>query len=63
MGLVIIEVKRILKTKEFCDWYNHFLDQKELGLILLPPGFTATYIPDDVEIKMEETFKEEEKNE
>lgn len=58
MGLVIIEVKRLLKIKEFCDWYNHFLDQKELGLILLPPGFTATYVPDDVEIKMEEKNKE-----
>ena len=54
MGLVIIEVNRLIKTKDYCDWYNHFLGQKTLGLILLPPGFKATYVPDDVEIKMEE---------
>lgn len=54
MSVVIIKANRLLKTKEFCDWYNHFLDQKDLGLILLPPGFTATYIPDDVEIRMED---------
>ena len=63
MGLVIIETNQILNAKGYLDWYNHFLDQKELGLILLPPGFKATYVPDDVEIKMEEAFKEEEKNE
>lgn len=58
MGLVIIETNKILNTKGYVDWYNHLLDQKTLGLILLPPGFKATYVPDDVEIKMEDENKD-----
>lgn len=54
MGLVIIKTNKILNAKGYLDWYNRFLAQKQVGVILLPPGFTATYIPDDVEIKMEE---------
>lgn len=54
MGLVIIETDRILTAKKYLDWYNRFLAQKQVGVILLPSGFTATYVPDDVEIKMED---------
>lgn len=53
MSLVIIKTIFNAKPKEYDQVYKSFCEQKEQGVILLPPGFEATYVPDDVEIKME----------
>lgn len=54
MSLVIIKADFLMKPKEYNETYKAFCKEKECGVILLPYGFDATYVPDDVEIKMEE---------
>ena len=54
MSLVIIKADFLMKPKEYDETYKAFCKEKEQGVILLPYGFEATYVPDDVEIKMEE---------
>lgn len=54
MSLVIIKTIFIPKPKDYDQMYKAFCEQKERGVILLTPGFEATYVPDDVEIKMED---------
>lgn len=54
MSLVIIKANYFMKPKEYDEIYKAFCKEKEQGVILVPLGFEATYVPDDVEIKMEE---------
>lgn len=54
MSIVIIKANYITKPREYDEIYKAFCKEKEKGVILLPYGFEATYVPDDVEIKMEE---------
>ena len=53
-GLLVLQCPWVIKPSAYEDTYNSFLQQKAMGVVLLPPGYKALYIPKDVEIKMEE---------
>lgn len=54
MSLVIIRTAFTVKPTKYDQMYELFCKQKEHGVILLPPGFEAIYVSDDVEIKRDD---------
>lgn len=51
--LLIIKCPSSLNQEEINFLYKKFIVQKAKGLIMLPAGFEAVYIPHDCEIVME----------
>lgn len=62
MSCLVVKTNMLLKEKELDDYYHAFINMKAMGVVLLPAGFEALYVPDDVEVKMEAENKENEWN-
>lgn len=52
--VLVIKVSYFLKRSQMDQLYKSFVEQKNLGVVLLPPGFEATVVPSDVKIVVEE---------
>lgn len=52
-NVLVIKSNRIIKPKDYENIYETFVNQKACGVVLLPPGFEAIFVPNDVEIRME----------
>ncbi len=51
--ILIIKCPFYLKEEDRKKMYEQFLFEKAKGLVVLPPGFEAVYIPHDCEIVIE----------
>lgn len=51
--VLVIKCNVVLKPKHYEDIYTNFVNQKAMGVVVLPLGFEATVVPDDVTIIME----------
>lgn len=60
MSCLVIKTNMLLKEKELDSYYHAFVNMKAMGVVILPAGFEALYVPDDVEVKMEAENKEDE---
>lgn len=49
----ILIIKSDMILKNYNDIYEGFVNQKAHGVVLLPAGFEAIVVPEDVEIKMD----------
>lgn len=47
-GLLVLQCPWNIKPSEYGDAYTLFFQQKAMGVVLLPPGYKALYIPKDV---------------
>lgn len=50
--LLVIKVNIFQKRRDYEEVYKTFLEQKKMGLIVLPPYCEALVVPKDVEIKI-----------
>lgn len=50
----VIKVPYFLKKSEMDQLYKSFVEQKNLGVVLLPVGFEAVVVPSDVKIVVED---------
>lgn len=60
--ILVIKGNLYLNRKQYEETYESFVNQKAIGVVLLPSGFEAIVVPEDVEIKME-PYKESELDE
>lgn len=60
--LLVITTKHKLSGRDYERYYNAFVEEKAMGTILLPLGFEASVVPDDIRIKLE-TSAEKTENE
>ena len=50
--ILVIKCDLFLNNKTYKELYEGFVNQKATGVVLLPPGYEAIVVPEDVEIKM-----------
>ena len=50
--ILLIKCNMFLNSKAYKELYEGFVNQKATGVVLLPPGYEAIMVPEDVEIKM-----------
>lgn len=60
--LLVITTKYKLSAKDYERYYDAFIEEKAMGTVLLPLGFEASVVPDDIRIKFE-TSTEKTENE
>ena len=51
--ILIIKCPYYLTEKDHKEMYEQFLFEKFKGLVVLPPGYEAVYIPHDCEVVLE----------
>ena len=51
--ILVIRSNAIFSHKHYKEFLQTFTEQKAKGTVLLPPGFEAIVVPDDMEIKVE----------
>lgn len=54
--ILVIKVNAVLRADEFKDIQKYIQNQKETGIIVLPPFCDAQIVPDDVQIRIENWF-------
>lgn len=57
--ILVVKVNMFCRAKELNDIRNYIFNQKESGVVILPPYCEAVVVPEDVEIRVEESFKKE----
>ena len=57
--VLVIKVPYFLSKSKMQQFYKSFVEQKNLGVVLLPAGFEAAVVPSDVKIVVEDANKEE----
>ncbi len=57
--ILVVKVNMFCKPKEMDTIQDCILAQKETGVVILPPYCEAVVVPEDVEIRVEESFKKE----
>lgn len=50
--LLVIKINIFQKRRNYEEVYKSFLEQKKLGLIVLPPYCEVLVVPNNVEIKI-----------
>lgn len=51
--LLLIKCNVSLSYENFEELYNHLMDQKERGLIIIPSYCEALIVPDEIKIKVD----------
>lgn len=55
--ILVVKVNMFCKGEEMDDIRNYIIAQKKMGVVLLPPYCEAVVVPEDVEIRVEESFR------
>ena len=53
-GTLILKCERFLKYEDMKVYRDHFRDEMEEGVVVLPHFFKAIYVPEGVELKIED---------
>lgn len=53
--ILVVKTKVYLKTDAYKQLYTSLITQKENGLVIIPAYCEAVVVPNNIEIKMEDT--------
>lgn len=51
--ILVIKCQRMMRPDKLSKIHENIRRQVETGVVVLPPGFEAVVVPDNIEIKME----------
>lgn len=51
--ILVIKCQRMMRPDKLSKFHENIRRQVETDVVVLPPGFEAVVVPDNIEIKME----------